>query len=87
MSEQGCPHGLLVPGLPCRYCLQEQAAAEKKLQQIDTLVTEIKNLEGERPDAAPPKVLVLCAGCGRPESNERDCGCPAGTITVTKKEG
>ncbi len=52
MSEQGCPHGPLVQGVPCRYCLREQAAAEEKMQQIDGLVAEIK--ERESPDVAPP---------------------------------
>ena len=37
----------------------------------------------ERPDTAPPKE-VFCAGCGKSMSNERDCGCPAGTITVSR---
>ena len=60
MTEQGCPHGPLVAGVPCFDCIQERAAADEemdgKMQQLNSLVAEIKKLEGERPDAAPPKV-------------------------------
>ena len=73
-AELASEHALLHPAITVPE-IQVLATGFRFATDLDQLVTEI----GAWADTV---FATACAGCGRPTSDPRDCGCPAGTVVI-----